>query len=363
MKVPYQSLEVIHKPLKLELEEAYRKVFERQWYIQGEANTEFEEAFSCYCDTRHCVGVGNGLDAIRLLLMAYGIGEGDEVIVPSNTFIATALAVSYTGATPVFVEPSLQSFVIEHSEIERAITENTKAIIPVHLYGNVVDMEPIMELAKIQNLVVIEDAAQAHGALYKGSKIGSLGDAAAFSFYPGKNLGALGDGGAIVTDSKEIADRVRMLGNYGSAQKYKHECIGINSRLDELQASFLLVKLKYIDEWNRERQKIAKKYIELINNRYISVPKVEGSVYHIFPIFCETRDCLKQYLESKGIMTIIHYPTPMHLQGAYIEYCEMKLPIAEQISRTQLSLPLYPGMTDVEIDYVIKCVNGYENKG
>lgn len=363
MNILYQNFEMIHKPIQKKLEDAYKNVFGRQWYIQGQAVEKFEQEFAEYCGTKYCVGVGNGLDAIRLILLASGIGEGDEVIIPSNTFIATALAVSYVGATPVFVEPKLDTLEIDTELIEEKITDRTKAIIAVHLYGNMADMDAVWNIANKYNLKVFEDAAQAHGATQNGKKAGNISDAAAFSFYPGKNLGALGDAGAVVTNNSEIAERVRALGNYGSTQKYCHDYQGVNSRLDELQAAFLSVKLQRLDEWNQERSQIAKNYCENINNEQITIPKYEdNSVYHIFPVFCNKRDELKEYLENKGIHTLIHYPIPIHLQKAYseLEYQKGDFPIAEEISNTELSIPLYPGLREEEIEYIITCINEFE---
>ena len=311
------------------------------------------------------MGCGNGLDALFLALKAYGIKEGDEVIVPSNTYIATALAVSYTGATPVFVEPEERYFNIDPAGIESKITDKTKAIMAVHLYGQPARMDEINAIAKKHGLIVIEDAAQAHGAEYKAKKTGSLGYGAGFSFYPGKNLGALGDAGAFVTDDKELADKVRALGNYGSDYKYHHIYQGNNSRLDELQAGILRIKLRHLDQWNADRIAKAEKYYAGIHNPQIILPeKMEDTkhVYHIFGIRCDRREELEQYLNEKGIGTNKHYPIPMHLQGAYKELNIPKgaLPIAEDISATELSIPMYYGMTEEEINYVIDTLNAFK---
>ena len=303
--------------------------------------------------------------SLILILKALGIGKGDEVIVPSNTFIATALAVSYVDAIPVFVEPELETYNIDVARIEAAITNRTKAIIPVHLQGRAADMDVIMEIAKKYHLKVIEDAAQAHGTLYKGKKVGTLGDAAGFSFYPGKNLGALGDGGAIVTNNKEIAEKVSALGNYGADYKYHHIYKGVNSRLDEMQAAFLRVKLRELDKWNEMRVKIANKYFDGINNSKIIMPLKPSEkfahIYHVFVVRCKERDQLEQYLGVNGIGTVKHYPIPMHLQDCYVDLGIKKgmLPIAEEISSTVLSLPMYYGMTDEQIQYVIDIVNKF----
>lgn len=363
MNILYQDFKGIHEPIRQELDKAYQDVVDMQWYIMGDKLKEFEEKYADYCGVSYCIGVGNGLDAIRLILLAYGIGEGDEVIIPSHTFIATALAVSYVGAKPVFVEPERDTLEIDPKKIEEKITECTKAIIAVHLYGRVANMQDIVQVAKKHNLKVFEDAAQAHGAILDGKRVGALGDAAAFSFYPGKNLGALGDGGAVVTDDEDIAKKVRALGNYGSTQKYKHDYLGVNSRLDEMQAAFLCVKLQQLDEWNNERKRIAAVYYSGIKNENIKLlPQIEENVYHIFPVFCNRRDELQKYLESRGVHTLIHYPTPIHLQKAY-DFMKGKIgdyPTAEEISATELSIPLYPGMKDEEIQYVVDCLNEFE---
>ena len=364
MKVPFVSFRPMEKELDTELRDAFERVYTRSWYIEGEEDATFEKKFAQFCDVDNCVGVGNGLDALMLSLKALGIGSGDEIIVPSNTYIATALAVTYVGATPVFVEPDIRTFNIDSTRIEQAITDKTKAIMPVHLYGQPCDMDPIMAIAKKYNLYVVEDCAQAHGATYKGKKIGSFGDAAGFSFYPGKNLGALGDAGAAVTNSKELADKIRALGNYGSDYKYHHIYQGNNSRLDELQAAFLAAKLPILDKMNEERRRIAKLYMTGINNSEIILPYVIDDavpVWHIFGIRCDRRDELEKHLNNNGIGTNKHYPIPMHLQKCYADlgYKQGDFPIAEKISATELSLPMYYGMTDEEIDYVIENINAF----
>lgn len=364
MKVPFVSFKPMEKELDEQLREAFNRVFERSWYIEGIEGQQFEAAFAKYCETDYCVGCGNGLDALMLSLKALGVGNGDEVIIPSNTYIATALAATYVGATPVFAEPDMDTYNIDPIGIEEKITDKTKAIMPVHLYGHPADMDPIMEIAKKYNLYVVEDCAQAHGALYKGKKVGSFGDAAGFSFYPGKNLGALGDAGAMVTSNKELAQKVRALGNYGSDYKYHHIYQGNNSRLDELQAAFLSEKLSVLDKMNEERRKIANLYLKGIKHPEIILPTVMDyaeHVWHIFAIRCKNRDELANYLGNEGIATNKHYPIPMHLQGAYSELniAEGTLPYAEEISKTQLSLPMYYGMTVEEIDYVIDKINTF----
>ena len=292
MKIPFVTFKPLEKELDSELRAAFERVYTRSWYIEGEEDEAFEKAFAEYCHTDYCVGSGNGLDALMLALKALNVGEGDEVIVPSNTYIATALAVTYVGARPVFAEPDIKTFNIDPSKIEEAITEKTKAIMPVHLYGQPCDMDPIMEIAKKHNLFIVEDCAQAHGATYKGEIIGSFGDAAGFSFYPGKNLGALGDAGATVTSNKDVADKIRALGNYGSDYKYHHIYKGNNSRLDELQAAFLAAKLPLLDKVNEERRRVARLYSEGINNPEIIlpyVPEYANPVWHIYGIRCEKR--------------------------------------------------------------------------
>lgn len=364
MKVPFVSFLPMEKELNEELHNAFERVLKSSWYIEGAEDEAFEKAFADYCNTNFCIGVGNGLDALMLSLQALGIKENDEVIVPSNTYIATALAVTYTGAKPVFVEPDIRTFNINPSLIEEAITERTKAIIPVHLYGQVCDMDSIITIAKKYNLFVVEDCAQAHGAIYKGKKAGEFGDAAGFSFYPGKNLGALGDAGAVVTNNKELADKIRALGNYGSDYKYHHIYQGKNSRLDEMQAAFLSVKLSHLDRMNSERRRIAAIYSNEINNPKIVVPFVPDycePVWHIYGIRCNERAALEKHLTKKGIKTNKHYPIPIHMQECYkdLEILEGSYPIAEEISKTQLSIPMFYGMTDEEIEYVISAINEF----
>ena len=362
MKIPFVSFRPMEKELDKELRAAFERVYNRSWYIEGEEDQKFEADFAKFCDSKYCVGVGNGLDALMLSLKAMGVGTGDEVIVPSNTYIATALAVTYVGATPIFVEPDIRTFNISPELIVNKITTATKAIIAVHLYGQACDMDSIMEIAKKYGLLVLEDCAQAHGALYKGRKTGSFGNMAAFSFYPGKNLGALGDAGAIVTNDAKLAEKVRALGNYGSDYKYHHIYKGNNSRLDELQAAFLAAKLPILDKMNEERRKIAKRYLSGIKNPEIVLPYVNPDtfkVWHIFAIRTKRREQLEKYLNEKGIGTNKHYPIPMHMQECYKDLGIKlgELPVAEEISATELSLPMYYGMKDEEIEYVIGAIN------
>lgn len=365
MFVPFVSFDIMHDEIRSELDAVYANVLNKNSFIQGEYCTGFETEFASYCSVKYCIGVGNGLDALVLILKAFDITNGDEVIVPSNTYIATALAVSTVGATPIFVEPDINTFNIDPDLIEEKITNKTKAIIAVHLQGRPADMDTINNIAEKYNLKVIEDAAQAHGATYKNQKVGSLGHAAGFSFYPGKNLGALGDGGCVTTNDKVLANKIKALGNYGSDYKYHHIYRGCNSRLDELQAAFLSVKLKYLDKWNNERKRIANRYLQEIHNNKIKLPKESNKtyehVYHVFVIRCDERNKLEEYLHNHEIGTLKHYPFPMHLQDAYKDLGLIKgsLPLAEEISDTVLSLPMFYGMSDEQIDYVIETINNF----
>lgn len=364
-KTPFVSFKPMEQELDKEIRTAFERVYERSWYIEGIEDKTFEENFSKYCDVAFCVGVGNGLDALMLALKAMGIGEGDEVIVPSNTYIATALAVTYVGATPVFVEPNIQTFNIDPTKIEKAITNKTKAIMPVHLYGQPCEMDPIVDVAKKYGLRIIEDCAQAHGATYKGKKVGGFGDAAGFSFYPGKNLGALGDAGAVISNDDEIITKVRALGNYGSDYKYHHIYLGNNSRLDELQAAFLSEKLPHLEKMNENRRMIANMYLEGIKNEQIILPYVREDVipvWHIFGVRCERRDALEAHLNERGISTNKHYPIPIHLQECYhkLGFKQGDFPISEEISNTQLSLPIFYGMQEEDVRYVIQTVNEFK---
>lgn len=364
MKIPFVSFLPMERELDIDIKTAFERVYTRSWYIGGVEDELFERAFAEYCNVGYCVGCGNGLDALMLALKALKIGVGDEVILPSNTYIATVLAVTYAGAKPVFVEPDIRTFNIDSKKIEEKITKRTRAILPVHLYGQACDMDPIMEIAKKYNLYVLEDCAQAHGAVYKGQVVGSFGKAAGFSFYPGKNLGALGDAGALVTNDKKLAEIVRALGNYGSDYKYHHIYKGNNSRLDELQAAFLAAKLPHLDKMNVERRRIADKYLTKIKNTAVILPYVIPDaipVWHIFAIRCQKRDALEKYLNENGIGTNKHYPIPIHMQECYkdLGIKEGELLIAEEISATQLSLPMYYGMTDEQIEYVIEKINQF----
>ena len=343
--IEFLDLKKINSRYEKEINEACRRVLASGWYILGNEVDAFEKEFAYYCGVKHCIGVGNGLDALHLILLGYGIGEDDEVIVPSNTYIATWLAVSYAGATPIPVEPDIRSYNIDPSKIEEKITSKTKAIIPVHLYGQSADMDKINYIAKKYNLKVIEDSAQAHGALYKRKKTGSLGDASGFSFYPTKNLGASGDGGAVTTNDSDLAQKIRILRNYGSEKKYYNEVKGYNSRLDELQAAILRVKLRYLDKDNKKRQEVAKFYLQNISKKDITLPYVPDyaePVWHLFVICYQYRDKLRKYLTDNEIQTLIHYPVPPHKQKAYKKFNSLSFPISEKIHNEVLSLPISP---------------------
>lgn len=360
--VEFLDLKSPHIELRPPLEHAFDRVMNSGWYILGNEVKQFEKELAEYCEADYCVGVGNGLEALHLILRAYGIGEGDEVIVPSNTYIATWLAASHAGATPVPVEPIEETYNLDPSRIEAAVTPRSKAIIAVHLYGQPADMDAINAIAKKHGLKVIEDAAQAHGASYKGRRVGSLGDAAGFSFYPGKNLGGLGDGGAVVTCDAELAQRIRVLGNYGSQVKYHNEVKGFNSRLDELQAALLREKLKHLDEWNDRRRIVARKYHESLAGTGLRLPFVPDwaePVWHLYVVRSPRREALQQTLAAASIGTMIHYPIPPHLQPAYAElgYAEGTFPIAEAIHREVLSLPMGPYLKPWGIDKVIAVLN------
>jgi dTDP-4-amino-4,6-dideoxygalactose transaminase len=359
MSIPFFDLSELHKPLRKEMDEAYKRVMDSGNFIMGSELNMFEAEFASYCHVNHCIGVGNGLDALRLILEAYEIGPGDEVIVPSNTFIATWLAVSQVGAKPAPVEPSLSSYNIDPSLIEGAITPRTKAIIAVHLYGQIADMDAINSIAKKYKIVVIEDAAQAQGAIYKGKKAGSLGDAAATSFYPGKNLGALGDGGAVMTNDLAIAEKVRLLRNYGSSVKYHHQVKGANSRLDELQAAFLRIKLRALDDWNHKRRGIAQEYGVMLNGLNLVLPKIEAygtPVWHQFVIHTPERDALIEHLAKHQINTGVHYPVPPHHQPCYSDFAQIPLKIAENLAKSILSLPISPELSSQEIKHISEVV-------
>jgi dTDP-4-amino-4,6-dideoxygalactose transaminase len=365
VKVPFLDMKSPYLELRDELDEAYRRVMESGWYILGEEVEAFEAEYADYCGVGHCVGVGNGLDALHLVLRAYGIGTGDEVIVPANTYVATWLAVSYAGATPIPVEPDRGTLNIDAGRIESAITARTRAILPVHLYGQPVDMQPVVALARQHDLKVIEDAAQAHGASYDGRRAGGLGDAAGWSFYPGKNLGAMGDAGAVTTDDEQLADRVRALRNYGSKTKYFNEVKGYNSRLAPLQAAFLRVKLRHLEEWNRRRRKIAASYLEALDGvqdlRLPAVLAKSEPVWHQFVVQHPRRDALQSRLEAAGIGTLVHYPVPPHLSEAYADsgYGSGTFPITETLAQSVLSLPIGPHLRPEHLHAVVNAVTAF----
>jgi dTDP-4-amino-4,6-dideoxygalactose transaminase len=365
MKVPFLDLGAAYRELKPELDAATRRVMESGWYILGEEVEEFECEFAIYCGAKHCIGVGNGLDALMLVLRAQGIGSGDEVIVPANGYIASWLAVSYVGAIPVPVEPNLGTSNLDPRGIEKALTPRTRAIMPVHLYGQPVEMAEVMKIGRNHGLRVVEDAAQAHGAVYQGGRAGNLADAAGFSFYPTKNLGAFGDAGAVVTNDDELADRVRVLRNYGSRTKYQNEVKGINSRLDPLQAACLRVKLEHLDKWNQRRQLIAGRYLqELADIPDLNLPvaaKGAQSCWHLFVVRHPRRDELQQHLKQAGIASLVHYPIPPHLSGAYAErgWKPGDFPIAENLAATVLSLPMGPHLNDEAVTQVIRSLHDF----
>lgn len=369
--IPYLPLKELNARHATEMKEAMAEVVDSGWYLRGEQTRRFEQEYAQYIGTRYCVGCGNGLDALTLIFRAYKelgiLQEGDEVIVPANTYIASILAITENNLTPILVEPRIDTFQMDDSLIEQHITKKTKAILLVHLYGYCAYTEKIAKLCDNYHLLLIEDNAQAHGCNYPLSiinyqlkKTGSLGNAAGHSFYPGKNLGALGDGGAVTTDDEQLAEVVRALGNYGSSKKYHFDYLGKNSRLDELQAALLRVKLKYLDQDNERRQQIALRYIREINNPLLRLPSEEyamNSVHHIFPVLCEQRDRLQEYLREHGVETIIHYPIPPHQQPCYAAWNSISLPITEQIHQQELSIPLHPLLKKEEITYIIDLLN------
>lgn len=366
MKVPFLDIKASYLELKEEFDVAYHRVMDSGWVLLGKETEALEREFAAYCEAKHCIAVGNGLDALQLVLRAWDIGPGDEVIVPAHTFIATWLAVSNVGATPVPVEPDERTYNIDVSRIEAAITPTTKAIIPVHLYGQPADMGTIMAIAAKHGLKVLEDNAQAQGARYKGKRTGSLGHAAATSFYPGKNLGGFGDAGAVTTNDDDLADRVRMLRNYGAKVKYQHELAGVNSRIDELQAAFLRVKLAHLDEWNARRKEIAALYLSQLSSLNAQlilpfVPDWADPVWHLFVVRHPNRDALQKHLEDAGVQTLIHYPVPAHLSGAYknLGIGAGSLPVAENVSSQVLSLPIGPQLGDGNSRAVIVACGGF----
>ncbi|MFY9555961.1 MAG: DegT/DnrJ/EryC1/StrS family aminotransferase [Blastocatellia bacterium] len=361
-QVPFLDLGQTYLEIKEELDAAYHRVMKSGWYILGEEVTAFEREFAEYCGTRYCVGLGNGLEALQLILRAYGIGPGDEVVVPANTYVATWLAVSSCGATVVPVEPVEGTYNIDPRGIEAVITSRTKAILPVHLYGQPADMAPINDIGLRYSLKVIEDAAQAHGARYHDRKAGALADAAGWSFYPTKNLGAYGDAGAVTTDDESLADKVRMLRNYGSRIKYYNEEKGVNSRLDELQAALLRVRLKHLDKWNKRRSRIARTYLEELRVTGLTLPAVchgADPVWHLFVVRSKHRNELQTYLKTHGVHTLVHYPVPPHLQEAYTEMNIDSYPITEAIHSEVLSLPIGPHLPEDGVRRVVEAVQAF----
>ena len=366
MNIPFLSLYDVTARYGAEINEAVLRVVNSGWYLQGKENEHFEENYAKYIGTKHAIGCANGLDALIWIFRAYiemGVMQpGDEVIVPANTYIASILALTENGLVPVLVEPKLNTLEIDDSKIEEAITSKTKAIFIVHLYGRCAYTEKIGELCKKYNLKLVEDNAQAHGCYYDDRRTGSIGDAAGHSFYPGKNLGALGDGGAVTTNDDELATTIRALANYGSTKKYVFKYCGRNSRLDEIQAAVLDVKLKYLDIDNEHRKDIADYYIKNIKNPHITLPDTldrKNNVFHLFPILCDKRDELQHYLEENGVQTIIHYPIPPHKQECYKDWNSMSLPITEQIHDQELSLPISPVMTMDEAKVIVDLLNKY----
>lgn len=360
--IKFLDLEKINNRFRKEIDERIKNILDKGWYLQGEENDKFSKHFAEYCGVKYVLGVANGLDALRLIIKASGFGEGDEIIVPANTYIATILAISDNGCTPVLVEPNINTYNIDPDKIEAAITPRTKAIMVVHLYGQAVQMQKVWDLAKKYNLKVFEDCAQAHGAIYQNKRIGSLSDAGAFSFYPGKNLGALGDAGAIATNDEDLYLRAKALANYGSDRKYHHIYKGLNSRLDEIQAAVLDVKLPHLDKDNARRREIAAYYRSHITNPKIILPQTydeKAAVWHVFVVRTKERDAFQQYLSDNGVQTIIHYPCPPHKQLAYKEWNNLSYPISEEIHNTIISLPISPVMTDDEVEKVVEIVNAW----
>ena len=374
--VKFLDLHKVNEHFRAEMDAATKRVLDSGWYLLGRECEAFESEFAAFCGVKHAIGCANGLDALKLVIRAYGFGPGDEIIAPANTYIASLIAISANGATPVLVEPDINTYLIDPVKIEEKITPRTKAIMAVHLYGRVCAMDAISAIARKHGLKVIEDCAQAHGAFGGGEletgdarRVGGLGDAAGFSFYPGKNLGCLGDGGAVTTNDDELAKKVRALRNYGSEVKYHFPYRGTNSRLDEIQAAWLRVKLPHLDADNVRRAEIAARYCREITNPAIVLPVEDarretgrlGNVWHVFPIRTERRDAFQAYLTEKGVQTVIHYPIPPHRQPAYTEWHSLKLPITEKIHETIISLPISPVMTDGEVSEVIAAVNGWKD--
>lgn len=362
--IKFLDLHAVNERFRADMDAAVKRVLDSGWYLLGKECEAFESEFASYCGVKHCIGCANGLDALKLIIQAYGIGKGDEVIAPANTYIASLISISANGATPKLVEPDPITCLIDPELIEGAVTSRTKAIMVVHLYGRAMDMAKVWEIARKYNLKVIEDSAQSHGAMFNGRRCGNLGDASGFSFYPGKNLGCLGDGGAVTTNDDMLAEKIRALRNYGSDVKYHFPYRGTNSRLDEVQAAWLRVKLPHLDSDNQRRREIAAQYQNGIVNPEIRLPDfpeiLEQNVWHVYPVFCKRRDYFQKYLTDCGIQTVIHYPIPPHRQPAYTEWHDMSFPITEAIHDTILSLPISPAMTDAEVAEVIRVVNAFK---
>ncbi len=361
--IKFLDLYKINEQYRPQINAIFKEVLDSGWYLNGRQNEEFCKNFAAFCGTKYALGVANGLDALNLIIKAYGFSQGDEIIVPANTYIASILAISENGCIPVLVEPDINTYNINLDLIEEKITAKTKAIMVVHLYGRTVEMQKIWDLSKKYNLKIIEDSAQAHGAYYHNRRAGNLGDVSGFSFYPGKNLGALGDGGAITTNDDELYFKLKALANYGSHKKYEHIYKGINSRLDEIQAAVLDVKLKGLDKDNARRQEISRYYRDNISNPLVVLPQTsseDAHVWHVFVVRIKNRENFQKYLEENGVQTLIHYPTAPHKQGAYSEWSSASLPITEQIHNEVISLPMSPVMTDEEVKQVVDIVNNYK---
>jgi dTDP-4-amino-4,6-dideoxygalactose transaminase len=363
--IPFLNFKPMHEQIRSEMHQAFSDVYDSYWYIMGEKLQTFEASYAKYNQTKYCVGVSNGLDALILALQALNIGKGDEVIVPSNTYIASVIAITTVGATPVFVEPRIDTYNINPELIEQKITKRTKVIMPVHLYGQACEMDYIMKLAEAYDLYVVEDNAQAHGSSYNGKLTGSFGHANGVSFYPGKNLGALGDAGAVTTNKEEIAEKIKALRNYGSHKKYHNDYVGLNRRLDELQAALLSVKLQYLNDWTQERKEIAETYNECLVGSNLILPKLASNadhVYHLYVVRTSKREELQEHLNNKGVGTLIHYPIPPHLQKAYkyLGYKKGDFPIAEELANTSISLPLWVGIEKNQLETVSDLIAKFE---
>ena len=365
MNIPFLNFQPMHEQIRSEMHQAFSDVYDSYWYVMGEKLQTFEASYAKYNQTKYCVGVSNGLDALILALQALNIGKGDEVIVPSNTYIASVIAITTVGATPVFVEPRIDTYNINPELIEQKITKRTKAIMPVHLYGQACEMDYIMKLAEAYDLYVVEDNAQAHGSSYNGKLTGSFGHANGVSFYPGKNLGALGDAGAVTTNKEEIAEKIKALRNYGSHKKYHNDYVGLNRRLDELQAALLSVKLQYLNDWTQERKEIAETYNQSLVGSNLILPKLASNadhVYHLYVVRTSKREELQEHLNNKGVGTLIHYPIPPHLQKAYkyLGYKKGDFPIAEELANTSISLPLWVGIEKNQLETISNLIKKFE---